>query len=260
MAKRFDDLDGQSALVTGGSRGLGLAIAQRLAAAGAAVTIADIAPPADGAPEGLAYETLDVTDEAAWQDVLARQIAEQGGLSILVNNAGLDLMPSHDIETLDLAATRTVFDVNVFGTMLGCKHAIPLIAKAGGGSIVNLSSVGGLLPTPFLTGYGASKAAVAHLSRSVALHCAERGYAIRCNSIHPGQIRTPLHQELTSEMAKEAGLSPDQMQAAMLAKIPMGVWQEEPDIAHAVAFLVSAAGRYITGQEIVIDGGMMLSN
>lgn len=263
MAADSDELTGKTALVTGGAQGLGLAIAQHLAQRGARVTIADIATAKGSAvasAHGFDFATLDVTDEAAWQKLVAGFSTDQGGLDILVNNAGIDRDDSHDIETFSVDAAQLVLNVNILGTMLGCKHSIPLIARSGGGSIVNMSSVGACVPTPFITTYGASKAAVAHLSRSVALHCAEKGYRIRCNSVHPGQVRTPMHEELTARIAASESAPADAVVDAFRAKIPMGTWQEESDIAEAVGFLASERSRYITGQEVVIDGGMTLSN
>lgn len=263
MGTDNQDLSGKSALVTGGAQGLGLAIAQHLSARGAVVTIADIEEAKGSAAatqHGLRFAKLDVCDEDAWRGLIERFSSHDAGLHILVNNAGIDRDASHDIERFSLDAARLVLDVNILGTMLGCKHAIPVIARSGGGSIVNMSSVAACVPTPFITTYGASKAAVAHLSRSVALHCAEMGYDIRCNSVHPGQVRTPMHEELTARIAESEGAPADAVADAFRSKIPMGTWQEESDIAEAVGFLASDRSRYMTGQEVVIDGGMTLSH
>jgi 3(or 17)beta-hydroxysteroid dehydrogenase len=254
-------VQGKIALVTGAAAGLGGAIAKRLAEEGARVIITDLKDEqglALAKEIGATYRHQDVTDEDGWKKLVASIVADMGGLDIVVNNAGLAASHGNmDPENTRLDDFRKIYTVNVEGVFLGCKHTIPVMAK-NGGSIINMSSIGALVPTPFITAYGASKAAVAHLTRSVALHCAERGYAIRCNSVHPGQIRTPMHVEMTAHMAREANAPLDALLDAFLAKIPMRQFQEAIDIANAVLYLASDEARYVTGTQIVVDGGMSL--
>ena len=146
--------------------------------------------------------------------------------------------------------------VNTDGVFLGCKYAIPAIRDSGGGAIINMSSIAALVSTPFLTAYGASKAAVAQLTKSVAIHCAEKGYRIRCNSVHPGQVSTPMHDSLLSDVARAAEMSVEQVREMFLSKIPLGEFGTPEDIAEGVLYLASDAGKHVTGQELVIDGGM----
>lgn len=247
-------VSGKVIIVTGAAAGLGAAIAGRLAEEGATVVRTDIAG-------GSGIVRQDVTDEAQWQDLVADVVKQHGRLDGLVNNAGIaDGKGPPDPEHALADDWRRIYTVNVEGVFLGCKHAIPAIAAAGGGSIVNMSSIGALVPTPFLSAYGASKAAVMHYSRTVALHCCEHGHAIRCNSVHPGQVRTPMHVELMARTAAELGLNDDQAAEAFLSKVPMKKWQEAVDIANGVLFLMSDESRFVTGTSLVIDGGMSLTN
>jgi len=157
-----------------------------------------------------------------------------------------------------------IFAVNVDGTVLGCKYCIPLMVEgaSGGtaGSIVNLSSIAALIPASFLLAYGASKAAVAHITRSVAMHCAERGYGIRCNSLHPGIVRTDMMNGIIDRVGRERNLEADQAGAAFEAQVPLGCAQEPVDIANGALFLLSDESRFITGTQLIVDGGMTLCN
>lgn len=247
-------VSGKVIIVTGAAAGLGAAIAQRLTEEGATVIRTDIAGGSDVVRQ-------DVTDEAQWQELVADVVKNHGRLDGLVNNAGIaDGKGPPDPEHALTDDWRRIYTVNVEGVFLGCKYAIPAIAAAGGGAIVNMSSIGALVPTPFLSAYGASKAAVMHYSRTVALHCCDQGYAIRCNSVHPGQVRTPMHVELMARTAAEHGLNDDQAAEAFLSKVPMKKWQEAVDIANGVLFLMSDESRFVTGTSLVIDGGMSLTN
>jgi len=150
--------------------------------------------------------------------------------------------------------------VNAGGVFLGCKNAIPLMAQSGGGSIINMSSIAALVATPFITAYGASKAAVCQLSKSVAIHCAEQRNGIRCNSVHPGQIITPMLEGLFDEMGSTPGLSNELVRNEFLKKIPQGEFGQAEDIANMALFLASNESRHITGQQLVVDGGMQYFN
>lgn len=259
------ELDQKVALITGGAQGLGAAVARRFAQAGATLFISDVneADGRDVANEvGGRFLALDVSDEAAWRGVVERVGHEQGRLDVLVNNAGIegDAAAPKDPELSPLADWEAIFRVNMMGTFLGCKHALPLLAKDDGGAIVNFSSVASLLPTPFITAYGASKAAVEHFTKSLALYVAQQGYRIRCNTVHPGQVLTPMLHGLFDRMAAEAGTTADEFAAQFKQEIPLGEFQEPKDVANAVLFLASESARFITGQSLAIDGGFTLSH
>ncbi|MEM6852315.1 MAG: SDR family NAD(P)-dependent oxidoreductase, partial [Pseudomonadota bacterium] len=184
-------LSGKTALVTGAAQGLGEAIAVRFAAEGAQLFVTDLnTDKGQSVAERVGAEFIphDVGDEAAWRGVLAAVEEKAGALHALVNNAGIEGAKDapKDPENAPLEDWQAIFAVNATGVFLGCKAAMPLMARSGGGAITNMSSVAALAPTPFITAYGAAKAAVAHLSRSVALYAAHQGYKLRCNSVHPG--------------------------------------------------------------------------
>ena len=257
-----DRLKNKSCIVTGGARGLGRAIAQAFINAGASVLITDIdaAAGAKTAREiGATFAVQDVTDENRWPEIVGLCQSEFGGLDVLVNNAGLaqtgeGLSP----EDSQLGSWRTMFKVNVEGVFMGCKVALPAMRKQGGGSIINMASVASLVPTPFFTAYGASKAAVTHLSTSVALHGAADN--IRCNSVHPGQIQTDMHNDIVKDAATKAGAPLADVEADFASRIPMGSFQQAVDVANTVLFLASDDSAHITGTQMVVDGGMQLTN
>lgn len=258
-------VEGKVALVTGAAQGLGFATAKRLSEEGAQVVITDISEAAlKAAGETLNVHAIvqDVSSEASWVETLAQVEARYGGLHILVNNAGIegDVTVPKDPEQGPLADWNRIFAVNGAGVFLACKHGIGLMKQSGGGSIVNMSSVASLVPTPFLTAYGAAKAAVEHLTRSVALHCAQTGTKIRCNSVHPGQVTTPMLDELFTRMGAEHGISAEAFAAEFVKSIPMGVFQDPVDIGNLVLFLASDEARYVTGQAIACDGGFTLAH
>ena len=255
---------GKRILVTGGATGLGAAIVRRLADEGAKLFIGDIDEAAGNsiaAEVGGTFVTLNVASEASWRAAIQQVSQEAGGLDGLVNNAGIaSSKGGEDIEGIELEDLHRIFAVNVDGTILGCKHAIPLMAKSGPGSIVNLSSIAALIPAAFVVSYGASKATIAHATRSVAMHCATRGYGIRCNSVHPGQVRTPMMNTIIERVGRDTNMGQTAAEDVFLSQIPLGKFQEPEDIAHAVLFLLSDEARFITGSQIVVDGGMTLSN
>ena len=258
-------VQGRIALVTGAAQGLGLAIAGRLAEEGAILIVTDIkAPEIESVATRLGATAMvqDVASEPGWIALMAEVEARFGGLHILVNNAGIEGDPdaAKDPEHAPVEDWNRIFAVNGTGVFLACKHGIGLMAKSGGGSIVNLSSVASLVPTPFLTAYGATKAAVEHLTRSVALHCAQAGHRIRCNSVHPGQVRTPMLAELFERMGAQMGLSAQAFSDEFVKGIPMGDYQDPVDIGNLVLFLASEEARYITGQAIACDGGFTLAH
>jgi 3(or 17)beta-hydroxysteroid dehydrogenase len=254
-------VEGMIAMVTGGASGIGRACAQRLAEQGARVRILDRnvedgAMAAEALGAGVSFAALDVRDEAAWRETIAAVVANHGGLNILVNAAGIYMRgPEHNPETATLADWRTIHGVNMEGVFLGCKHAIPAMRDSGGGSIVNISSVAGLRASAHAAAYGASKGGVRQFSKSVAHHCARRGYGIRCNSIHPGSIDTPMGQHAMLGVAATVEEGRERYRKA----IPLKAIGEPDDIAYAVLYLASDEAKYVTGQELAVDGGVMMA-
>jgi 3(or 17)beta-hydroxysteroid dehydrogenase len=242
-------LAGKTALVTGGASGLGLAICQRFVAEGASVVIADID---DAAGQLLAgelgasarFERLDVSQESDWQSVFERL----GKLDILVNNAGITTLGS--IEDVTLEQFRHEFEIDVVGVFLGCKAGVAKMKLNGGGSIINMSSMTGVRAQADLVAYNGAKAAVTHMTKSVALHCAKQGYGIRCNSVHPGAIHTPI---LDKVMAQSD--NPEALYAGWVATHPIGRLGKPEEIAAICVYLASDESAFATGAEFRIDGG-----
>jgi 3(or 17)beta-hydroxysteroid dehydrogenase len=247
-------LAGKAAFVTGAASGLGRAIARLFAAEGARVAVADLDETggravSEAIGDGALFFGHDVTEEAAWVANLAAAAAAFGRLDILVNNAGVG--PIGTIEKTSLEEWRQVHRVNLDGVFLGCKHVLPHLRAAGGGSIINMSSVAGLIGTPTLFAYGSSKAAVRQLTKSVALHCAEKKDGIRCNSIHPVFIATPMVDRMI-----ERARAPEDARRALAAQIPLGRLGEAEEVAALALYLAGDESRFVTGAEFVIDGGI----
>lgn len=248
-------------LVTGAAQGLGKAIAATLVREGARVYVTDInaalIAETAGAIGAAGYLEHDVVEEDQWRAHVAALVREAGRLDVLVNNAGIaQLAGPNALKDVPLATWRKIVAVNCEGTLLGCQSALREMKKTGGGSIVNLSSIAGLMPTPTIAAYGFSKAGICHLTLSVAQHGAP--FKIRCNSVHPGMIRTPMLLELHHLHAEQMGLDEHAGTDPFLASIPMGEYQTEQDIANGVLFLASDESRFVTGTQLVIDGGMLL--
>ncbi len=253
-------VNAKSAIVTGGASGIGAGIARRLLAEGAKVTITDIQRTAGetvAGELGCSFICQDVTEARSWEAVLAEVEARQGGLHILVNNAGIEGAFS-DPETTKLEDWQVIQRVNVEGVFLGCRAAIPAIRRAGGGSIVNVSSAAGFVAVPYAVAYAASKAAVRNLTMSVALHCARNRSRVRCNSVHPGVIHTPMIERIITELARQRGVPSDTVLREFMAEIPQGEFQDADDVANAVLFLASDEARHVTGTAMVVDGGSLL--
>jgi NAD(P)-dependent dehydrogenase (short-subunit alcohol dehydrogenase family) len=256
LVQSLFDMSGKVAAITGASRGIGAETARTLAAAGAAVAILDVlAPQGEALAEEIraqggqaAFWRLDVTSEADVARVFAEISARFGRLDVLVNNAGIegDNIPTHEIT---LAQWQRVQDVNVNGVFLCTRQAIPLIEAAGGGSVVNLSSMYGIVAGPDVPAYHASKAAVRMMAKVDAMLYAAKN--IRANSVHPGFIRTPMLEE----SFRRIGQDPDQVFGYMQTLVPLAKIGNPSDIAAGILYLVSPAGRYVTGAELVIDGG-----
>jgi NAD(P)-dependent dehydrogenase (short-subunit alcohol dehydrogenase family) len=255
-------VEGKIALITGGAQGLGEATARMLAREGAHVAITDIN--ADGAAriaasinethKGAAIAlSHDVTSEEDWVRVLAETDRAFGGLHVLVNNAGIGL--TKDLEQITLEEWRRVHAIDLDGVFLGCKHAIRIIAKTVkasglGGSIVNISSISGIIAGHNMAAYNSAKAAVRHLSKSVALYCAKKGLNIRSNSVHPVFIATPILDPLVQRFGKEEAYG------KLARQIPLGKIGEPDDIAYAVLYLASDESKFVTGAELKVDGGI----
>jgi len=251
-------LHNKVAIVTGGASGLGLEIVRRMVLAGATVISTD-SNRMDGAQAaeagGAEFLYHDVADESDWQNVFATATRNYGKVDILVNNAGVgEGLGASTPDATSWQDWQQVMAVNAGGVFLGCKHALITMRQSGGGVIINMSSIAALVATPFLTAYGASKAAVAQLTRSVAVHAAADN--IRCNSVHPGQIETPMLKGLFSEVAAENNVTEETIRAELLQRIPQGNFGAPGDIAAAVIFLAADEARHITGAQLSIDGGM----
>jgi NAD(P)-dependent dehydrogenase (short-subunit alcohol dehydrogenase family) len=252
-------VEGKVALVTGGASGIGAACAEILAAEGASVVITDLQ---DGKGAELAHRLAgrsrfvhhDVTREEEWTQVVAEIERDFSRLDILVNNAGIGL-GSPSITTMSLADFRRQQAVNVEGVFLGIKHCLPLMRKAGnGGSIVNMSSVAGLKGSPALAAYCATKGAVRLFTKAVAMECANMKDGVRVNSVHPGIIETPIW--LTIGLGDPESNAPPDLDAISAMAVPLGVKGLPRDIAEGVLWLASDESRYVTGAELVIDGGL----
>ncbi|HZE66163.1 MAG TPA: SDR family oxidoreductase [Sporichthyaceae bacterium] len=259
-------LDGKVALVTGAGGVLGAAIAETLAAAGAAVMVTDVrekegeatADALRAAGAKAEFRVHDVTDEASWNSVVDATIATLGGLDVLVNNAGVERMAF--ITECTVEEYRWIQDVNSTGTFLGCKVGVTAMRPDGaagrGGSIVNLSSAAGLIGVTALHAYSASKGAVRLLTKTVAVECAQLKTGIRCNSLHPSVVESAMGDHFLQNFV-DLGLTPDldTTRAAFLAQVPMGEWALPADVGNAALFLASDAARFITGAELSVDGG-----
>lgn len=248
-------LRGKNALVTGGASGLGEAICNAYAAAGARVIVSDIdatagAAVASAIGPAARFVALDVTLESAWLAALASVREAEGRLHILVNNAGITTVGS--VESLSLEDFKTMLDIDLVGVFLGCKHAIPLM-QGGGASIINMASMCSVRAQHDLAGYNAAKAAVAHLTKSAALHYARRNYGIRCNSIHPGVIRTPILEKVMSQVEDRRAIF-----AGWEALHPLGRLGAPEEVASLAVYLGSDESSFATGAEFLLDGGSSL--
>ena len=251
---------GKVALVTGGASGIGRATAMMLSNEGATVIVSDLQKIdkekviLEVGSEAI-FVKHDLTDDNQWSEVMAGIRDRFGKLDILVNSAGITGIPGpQNPENATLELWRQVMQVNMEGAFLGCQYAIGIMKDTGGGAIVNVSSLAGITPTPGAIAYGASKASICHYSKSVALYCAQSGYNIRCNCILPGPIVTPIWDGFLA-----SGDDRQLLEEQVRAKIPLGVWGEPSDIAYAVVFLASDESKFMTGAELVIDGGQALN-
>ena len=251
MPERIGRLEGKAALITGAASGIGRATAALFHVEGARVAATDSNE--KGLAETNAFADLilaqDVTDEARWRQVVDAVVDAFGRLDVLVNSAGIALKGT--IETATLEDWRKTQAVNVEGTFLGCREAIRVMKATGGGSIVNLSSVAGIIGDAQSTAYCASKGAVRLLTKSAALHCARAGYNIRLNSVHPSFADTRMVQELVA-----GSKNPERVRDGLARAAPMGRMGRAEEVANTILFLASDESSFTTGAEIVVDGGL----
>jgi 3(or 17)beta-hydroxysteroid dehydrogenase len=249
----MSELSGHVAIVTGGASGIGAATVRLLAEAGASVVVADIQPAAKDTPGR--FVKHDVASEESWRGLLAEVLDRDGRLDILVNNAGIT-GGWGTIETTTVEQWRRIEAVDSEGVFLGCKYAIEGMKKTGPhkpaskGSIVNVSSVAALIGSAGPTAYCAAKGAVRLLSKSVALYCAEKKYGIRCNSVHPGGVDTPIFNPLWQALGHEQG------RAMLGAHHPVGDMAEPEELGELILWLASDRAAFVTGAEFVADGGL----
>lgn len=252
-------LAGKKIFITGGAQGLGAAMAKGAASEGAKVTVTDIngagaerlaaeLNAAHGAGTAFAF-AHDVTNEDQWIAALEGANSAMGGISGLVNNAGIS-MREGSVEEFSLEGFRRIMSVNVDSVFLGAKHAIKYLAKNQPGSIVNISSIAGLIANHTSPGYNASKAAVWLLSKNIALYCAKKGLDVRSNSIHPTYIDTPILDPLRNMFGKE------EAEAKLGRQVPLGRIGKPEEIAAAAIYLLSDESRFVTGSELKVDGGI----
>ncbi|AIT08903.1 short-chain dehydrogenase [Candidatus Francisella endociliophora] len=255
-------LDNKIVLITGAAKGIGKATAELFANEGATVIVSDIDDTlGNQAAENIKstnieYKHLDVSSENNWIEISKYIESKFGKLDILVNNAGItgfiESAGPHNPEDLDINSWHKVHSINSDGVALGCKYAIKLM-KENGGSIVNISSRSGIVGIPQAVAYASSKASVRNHTKSVALYCTDMQYGIRCNSIHPGAILTPMWDEMLpkDEAQKQEAIK------AISQDIPMKVMGEVKDVAYAALYLASDESKYVTGIELNVDGGIL---
>jgi NAD(P)-dependent dehydrogenase (short-subunit alcohol dehydrogenase family) len=250
-------VENKIALVTGAAQGLGAATAELLVREGAQVILTDINAEgvlqkadeinANEPDKATAFEQ-DVSSESGWRRTIDAIRENFGRLDILINNAGIGSIGNVEEETFD--NWRHVHAVDLDSVFLGCKYGIPLMAESGGGSIVNVSSISGIIAGHNLAAYNSAKAAVRHLSKSIALHCAHEANNIRCNSVHPVFIDTPILDGLAAGQDRRTALE------KLGRQVPLGRVGKPDDVAYAVLYLVSDESQFVTGSEIKIDGGI----
>jgi NAD(P)-dependent dehydrogenase (short-subunit alcohol dehydrogenase family) len=268
MSEGMGRVEGKVALVTGAASGIGRGCAIALAREGARVIVADV--DAEGARETCRLvdaqggdartQALDVADEAAWASAVESVRRDGVGLDILVNNAALCIRAT--VLEMSLEAWRRQASVNLDGVFLGVRAILPLMAESGGGSIVNISSVAGLKGVAGLSGYCATKGGVRLFTKAVALECAQARNGVRVNSVHPGSIETPIWVKMgnAGEMPKVGANAIehiiDEIRTVAAEVTPLGFSGAPEDVAGAVLYLCSEAARFVTGAELVVDGGV----
>lgn len=248
-------LGGKLCIVTGGARGIGRGICEAFVREGAQVVLTDV-DSATGeqasAEIGCEFQPLDVREEAQWE-ALARA---NPALDVLVNNAGITGFESspgpHDPENASLEDWRAVHAVNNDGTFLGCRYALRAMKAKGTGAIINISSRSGLVGIPGAAAYAASKAAIRNHTKSVALYAAQQGWRIRCNSVHPAAILTPIWEPMLGD-----GPDREEKMAALVADTPLARFGTVEEVAALCVYLASEESGYMTGSELTLDGGLL---
>jgi NAD(P)-dependent dehydrogenase (short-subunit alcohol dehydrogenase family) len=257
----MDKLISKTAIVTGAAQGIGAAIAKLFVQEGCLVYVTDINDElgrtlADSLGDSACYQSLDVRLEKDWQRVLAEILKEHGRLDVLVNNAGITGFEQgtvrHDPEHASLEDWHAVHHTNLDGVFLGCKYAIRAMRNAGSGSIINISSRSGLVGIPGAAAYASSKGAVRNHTKTVALYCAEQGLKVRCNSIHPAAILTPMWEPM---IGTDAGR--EERMASVVRDTPLKRFGTPEEVAALALLLASDEATYITGSEFNIDGGLL---
>ncbi len=242
--------EGKVVIVTGAASGLGKADAERLAAEGARLVLTDLnADRGQSVANDLdaPFIAQDVSDEASWEQVVATALSTYGRLDGLVNNAGI--APVANIEAESTEQWHRVLRVHLDGTFFGCRAAIPAMARSGGGSIINMSSTAALVGLSPYIAYSAAKGGIRAMSKSIAMHCREQKNGVRCNSVHPGSISTPMVHQALETLSGYRLMDAEDPEAARKA---MGLG-EPLDVANMVLFLISDEGKHINGAELVID-------
>ncbi len=253
-------VENKTAIVTGGGSGLGAASSELLAREGASIVVTDVNAEAAEQTANVIRQRggkaisleHDVTEQARWEEVIEASNREFGGVDVLVNNAGISGTGAGPMEDVAFEDWKTVMDINLDAVFIGCQQAIKAMKASGGGSIINISSIMGIVGGAGAA-YNASKGGVRLLTKSVAAYCGSNGYNIRCNSIHPGYIWTPMVRNIVHfvhELATE-----DDLRAMLVEKHPIGRLGVAEDIANGVLFLASEESSFMTGSEVVIDGG-----
>ena len=261
MTVKAGRVAGKQALITGAAGGLGEAMAWMLAREGARVAVTDVnlagaqalAEAINTEVPGAAFAFAhDVTDEAEWVSVIDQAVKAMGGLSILVNNAGIG-GEMNFVETDTLENWRRVQAVNIESIMLGCKHAMPHLRASAPASIINISSVAGLAAAPGMGAYNATKAAVWMYTKTIALEAAKGGWNVRCNSVHPVFIKTPILDPFIAMSGGDEAKAHERLSRG----IPMKRIGEPDDVAYCVLYLAADESKFVTGTEFKIDGGML---
>ncbi len=256
-------VQGKVALVTGGASGIGAAVAELLAREGASVAVTDVDElKGEGLVAGIkkaghaaVFLHHDVTSEARWAEVVTEVENRFGRLDILVSNAGIGIaVPS--IVDMSLEDWRRQTAINLDGVFLSVKHCLPVMRRTGGGSIIMMSSLAGLRGAQTLAGYSATKGGVRLFAKSIAMECASIGDGIRVNSVHPGIIDTPIWGKIPTEATGQGQNAPIDPEERAKLFTPLGRAGQAMEIAQGVLYLASDASRYVTGTELVIDGGM----
>ena len=254
-------LQGKVALITGAASGLGACAARLFVQEGAKVVLADIAEEkgralAKGLGAAAHFVRLDVTSEDNWMAAIKDTVATFGAIHVLVNSAGIGL--SKTVEDIELSEWRRVHEIDLDGVFLGCKHGVKEMKKHTGshaegglgGSIINISSISGIIAGANMAAYNSAKAGVRLLSKSVALHCAKSGYNIRCNSVHPTFIDTPILDKYRARFGDEL------MHQKLGKQVPIGRLGKPEEVGWALVFLATDESSFMTGSEVIIDGGI----